>query len=109
MPLSDIHTRELKARLKLSILGFVTVGILVACTEPGYKKYAAMPVERPVVELHYHEFSSKAEIQKVIGERTAMAKWSPQDNRCDVYFMAGDFESLGHEVYHCYKGTFHEE
>jgi hypothetical protein len=97
-----MHSVKLLAALSLSLVS------LYGC-EPVPSRFASMPIERPVVELHYHEFKTLSELQSVIGNRTGKAVWSPNDNRCDIYFVAGDFETIGHEAYHCFKGSFHEE
>lgn len=92
-----------------TIYAVVMLLLFVGC-KPKHQRLYELPAINPVAEITFHEFKTRKELQNVIGShRLGMAKWSPQDNKCDVYFLAGDFATLGHEVYHCYKGTFHEE
>jgi hypothetical protein len=66
-------------------------------------------LNRSVIELRVHSYPSKSELQKVIGKRTGMAKWSPNDNICDIYIVDWDFSTAGHELHHCMYGRFHAE
>lgn len=92
-----------------TIYAVIMLLLFVSC-KPQHQKLYELPAINPVAEITFHEFNSRKELEAVIGShKLGQAVWSPQDNKCDVYFLAGDFQTLGHEVYHCYKGTFHEE
>lgn len=91
------------------IYAVILLLVFVGC-KPKTQQLYEMPAINPVAEVTFHEFKTRKELEAVIGShRLGKAVWSPQDNKCDVYFLAGDFATLGHEVYHCYKGSFHEE
>lgn len=86
--------------------------ILFGCgPKPDYEAAlkTAIP-ERTKIEVHVHLFQSVRDLEKVVGPtRHAMAKWSPNDNRCDIYIKQGDTKSLGHEMQHCIFGSWHPE
>lgn len=97
---------------RLCLGAALAVGLVViACSESNMKeKFYAIPAERPVAEVTFKEYPNFKEASKVIGDtRLGMAVWNNVDNSCTVHFVAGDFTTLGHEVYHCYKGAFHDE
>lgn len=87
----------------------VTSLLLVRCSDSTSYKHYNLPAINPTAEITFHEYKNIHEFQKEHGNRTGKAVWSPNDNRCDVYFVAGDLSTLGHEAYHCFKGAFHEE
>lgn len=95
-------------RYKAVLCTLATLFIAVSCTPPTARLYE-LPILNGTSVITFHEYKNKQQLQRVIGQKSGQAVWSPNDNKCDVYFVAGDFTTLGHEVYHCYKGAFHEE
>lgn len=85
---------------------------LVGCDQRStYEKSleTAKP-ERTEIQVVVHLYQNTAELEKVVGtHRFAMSKWSPNDNRCDIYVKQGDTKSLGHEMQHCIFGSWHPE
>jgi hypothetical protein len=90
----------------IALIIFATLLLLDGCDK--YPK-PNKELDRKEIVLKVHSFSSKSELQRVIGKRSGMAKWSPDDNICDIYIVDWDFNTAGHELHHCMYGSFHAE
>jgi len=92
------------AKLTAVVLAAATF-LFVGC-EPKTPKF---PAKTQVVELTVVTYHHKDAIMRALEGRIGMAVWSPNDNKCEVHFVAGDMVTAGHELHHCLYGSFHEE
>lgn len=95
-------------RAALLLLAFALAG----CDQRSIyeKKLDTANPERTEIQVFVHLYQDNVELQKVIGTRRyALSKWSPNDNRCDIWVKQGDTKSLGHEMQHCIFGSWHPE
>jgi len=92
--------------IKQIILGIMLVGglFLSGCGKPKHEDF-----QKTEIELKINVYDTEEQLQREVGDKIGQARWSPDDNKCEIWIVKWDMETAGHELHHCMFGSFHKE